>query len=288
MFDKLANSFALAKSSWQTLLNDKKLLVFPVVSGICCTLVLITFVSPFLIKPDLLDVRGGDDEGAFAPLWVYPVAFLYYFCNYFVVIFCNTGLITCALMRFNNQNPTLADGFRAAKNRLPQIAAWAVVAATVGMILKSIERNDRVGRIVSSLLGTAWTVLTFFVVPVIVVERVGPITAVKRSVEILRKAWGEALIGNWGIGLFMFVLFVPAVFVIMLGFAALNSVPPLGAAILVLAGLYILLCLAVGSAMHGIYVSALYQFAVTGRVPSGFDRTALDGAFSQGRKTSWI
>src|SRR5262245_15751727 len=229
MFDKLANSFALAKSSWQTLLNDKKLLVFPIVSGICCVLVMATFAAPFLFNPHLLDPpQGADDVGAAMPVWVYPLAFLYYFCNYFVVIFCNTGLITCALMRFNNQQPTLADGFRAAKNRLPQIAAWAVVAATVGMILKAIERNDRVGRIVSSLLGTAWTVLTFFVVPVIVVERVGPVQAVKRSVEILRKAWGEALIGNWGIGLFMFVLFIPAVFVIMLGVAALNTAPPVG------------------------------------------------------------
>jgi len=287
MFDKLANSFALAKSSWQTLLNDKKLLVFPVVSGICSVLVIITFASPFLINPNLLNVQGNDGEFVL-PLWVYPMAFLYYFCNYFIVIFCNTGLITCALMRFNNQNPTLGDGFRAAKNRLPQIAAWAVVAATVGIILKSIERNDRVGRIVSSLLGTAWTVLTFFVVPVIVVERVGPIQAVKRSVEILKKAWGEALIGNWGIGLFMFVLFLPAVFLLMIGFSALNTAPPVGVAILVIAGLYVLLCLAVGSAMHGIYVSALYQFAVTGRVPAGFDRTNLDGAFTQGRKTSWI
>ena len=42
MFDKLANSFALAKSSWQALLTDKKLLVFPIVSGICCVLVLAT------------------------------------------------------------------------------------------------------------------------------------------------------------------------------------------------------------------------------------------------------
>jgi hypothetical protein len=287
MFDKLANSFALAKSSWQTLVNDKKLLVFPIVSGVCCLLVLATFATPFLVKPQLLDVRAGDGEVAM-PWWVYPVGFAYYFCNYFVVIFCNTGLITCALMRFNGQQPTLADGFRAAKNRLPQIAAWAVVAATVGMILKAIERDSRVGRFVGGLLGMAWTIMTYFVVPVIVVERVGPVMAVKRSMEILRKAWGEALIGNWGIGLFTFVLFLPAILLIALGAAAFNTAAPVGIAIFAAAGLYILLWAAVSSAMHGIYISALYQFAVTGTVPAGFDRAAMGGAFSTGRKSSWI
>src|SRR5579859_817357 len=183
MFDKLSNSFALAKASWNVLLSDKKLLVFPIVSGLCCVLVMATFAAPFLFKPQLLDFLG-DNEGINPPIWVYPVAFAYYFCNYFVVVFCNSALITCALIRFNGGEPTLADGFRAAWSRLPQIAAWAVVAATVGLILKAIENsNDKVGRFISGLLGVAWSVLTFFVVPVLVVEKVGPIQAVKRSVE---------------------------------------------------------------------------------------------------------
>src|SRR5439155_1726273 len=96
-------------------------------------------------------------------LWTYPVAFAFYFCNYFVIVFCNSALISCALMRFNGQEPTLADGFGAAWSRLPQIAAWALVSATVGILLKAIENaHERAGQTVSFILGTAWTIPRLF------------------------------------------------------------------------------------------------------------------------------
>src|SRR5262249_37002823 len=123
---------------------------------------------------------------------------------------------------------------------------------------------------------------------VIVVERVGPFEAIKRSVEILRKSWGEALIGTWGLGLFNFLLFIPAIILIAIGVSALNTAPPIGFTILAAPVLYILLWAAVCSAMHGIYVSALYQFAITGRVPAGFEQTSMSGAFRQAQRTSWF
>src|SRR5436309_12070400 len=102
--------------------------------------------------------------------WAWLVAFAFYFCTYFVIIFCNAALISCALLRFNGQNPTLGDGFRAAFARLPQIFAWALVSATVGVLLKLIEQaHEKVGEFVAGLLGTAWSILTYFVVPVMVV-----------------------------------------------------------------------------------------------------------------------
>jgi hypothetical protein len=287
-FDRITRSYALAKSSWNVLWTDKKLLVFPVLSGICCLLVLATFAIPFAIKPELVNLMWGK-EGVNPPWWAYPLAFAYYFCNYFVIVFCNSALVSCALIRFNGGEPTLGDGLRAAWNRLPQIAAWAAVAATVGMILKALERRGTIGEIVSSLLGMAWSIVTFFVVPVLVVEKLGPIAAVKRSTAILRKTWGEALIGNWGIGAFMFLLFLPVIvfaFVIAVAFAA-N--PILGIAALAMTGVYVLVLMAVSSAMHGIYITALYQYASCGRVPIGFDQQTLAGAFSpKTKKSGWF
>jgi hypothetical protein len=280
MFDRISNSFAMARSSWQVLRTDKQLIFFPIVSGIGCFLVLLSFALPFIGHPQWLDFINNNAQRRHPPPWVYIVAFAYYFCNYFVIVFCNAALISCAIVRFNGGTPTLADGFRAAVSRLPQIVAWALVSATVGVILKAIENaNEKAGQFISALLGTAWTVLTYFVVPVLVVEKTGPLDAIKRSMSILRKAWGEALVGNMGIGFFIFLLTLPGILLFVLAAALFTVSQMAGVAMIVLGVLYIALASAAGSALHGIYLGALYQYAAFHQVPDGFDSSTLEGAF---------
>jgi hypothetical protein len=281
MFERLSNSFALARSSWQVLTTDKKLVVFPLVSGLGVLLVLISFAVPMAV----LALNGHidlDKNNGQPPVWTYAVAFAFYFCNYFVIVFCNAALISCALMRFNGQEPTLGDGFRAAAARLPQILAWSLVSATVGVLLKVVENvHEKVGEIISFLLGTAWTIMTYFVVPVLVVEKVGPFEAIKRSLAILRKTWGEALVGGIGLGLFKFLLFLPGILLLGAGIALCVAVQPLalGLAVAGLAVLYLLGAGAAAAALETIYLSALYQFAAVGQVPAGFDAGTMRGAF---------
>jgi hypothetical protein len=281
MFERISASFDLARSSWRVLRTDKQLIVFPIISGLCCLLVTISFSIPFLANPQILGFLNDDGNGVQVPWWVYVVAFAFYFCNYFVIIFFNSALISCALIRFNGETPTLSDGLNAAASRLPQILAWSLVSATVGVILKAIENaHEKAGLIISALLGTAWSIMTYFVVPVLVVEKVGPIAAIRRSIAILRKTWGEALIGNLGIGLFVFLLAVPGILLLVAGAVLLASAPPaLGIAVIVLAVLYLVLLSAAGAALNGIFLSALYQYAAQGAVPADFDRQSLEHAF---------
>src|SRR5262245_65700138 len=153
-------------------------------------------------------------------VWTYPVLFAYYFCAYFVVIFCNSALVSGALMRFNGQEPTLGDGFRASFARLPQIAAWSLVSATVGLILKAIENaNEKVGEIISAIIGTAWAIMTYFVVPVLVVEKLGRFAAIGRTVAILKKTWGEALVGGIGLGQCKLLILLPGILLLIGGLA---------------------------------------------------------------------
>jgi hypothetical protein len=276
MFQRLSNSFALARSSWQVLRTDKKLVLFPILSGICCIIVLIAFWAPVLLaQPAFLQGKGNP------PAWIYPLAFAFYFVNYFVIVFFNAALVSCALIRFHGGTPTVGDGLRAAFSRLPQILAWALVSATVGMILKVIENaHEKAGEFISAILGTVWTVITYFVVPVLVVEKVGPIEAIKRSVSILKKTWGEKLIGGFGIGLFIFLLALPGILLLVVGGALAFQAPPLGILVMVLAFLYLIGVMAVGSALSGIYLSALYEYAAFGEIPQGYDREAMVGAFA--------
>ena len=282
MFQRFSNGFALAGSTWRVLIRDKHLLVFPIISGFLFVIVVASFAIPLGTMVDWgnfeQQMRQNNNR---PPLWVYPVAFAFYFCNYFVIIFCNSALISCALLRFNGERPSLADGFRMAIARLPQIFAWALVSATVGLLLKVIENaHEKVGEIVAALIGTAWSVMTFFVVPVLVVEKVGPFAAIGRSISLLKKTWGEALVGNMGLNFTMLLLAIPIVLLLVVGVVLIGGgmlIP--GIIMLVFAGIAFLMHMAISSALHTILLAALYQYAHDERIPEGFDRDVLVGAF---------
>jgi hypothetical protein len=280
MFERLEAGFSLARSSWQVLRLDKHLLLFPVLSGIGCLLVLAGFAAPFVVHPQWLGFLQNRAGHVQPEPWLYLVAFAYYFCSYFMVIFFNSALLSCAIVRFNGGTPTVADGLQAAVSRLPQILAWTLVSATVGMLLKAVENaHERAGTFISALLGTAWTMMTYFVVPVLVVEKVGPFEAISRSMAILRKTWGESLAGHAGIGLFVFLLGLPWMALAFFGFLAFSQSPALGLLLVLLAGLYGLVWLAIGPALNGIFLGALYQYAAFGQVPAGFDSNEMSRAF---------
>ncbi|MBN9122830.1 MAG: hypothetical protein J0I06_27445 [Planctomycetes bacterium] len=285
MFERISNGFSLAGSTWRVLTRDKHLIAFPIVSGFLFLLVVVSFAVPMATLVDWdkfqQQVQANNNK---PPVWTYAVAFAFYFCTYFVIIFCNSALISCALLRFNGETPTLADGFRMAMARLPQIFAWALVSATVGVLLKVVENvHEKVGEIVASLLGTAWSIMTFFVVPVLVVEKIGPMQAVGRSISLLKKTWGEALVGNMGLNFILLLLFIPIILVFVVGIVVLaKGLVPVGVALMVVAGILFLLHTAVSSALHTIFLAALYQYAADDRVPEGFDRRAIEGAFTRG------
>lgn len=284
MFDRIGRGFALARCSWDVLWSNPKLLVFPFVSGLLFLVVLASFVIPTALLLDWTEIARQAKAGGKIrpPVWFYAAAFVFYFSSYFVTVFCNAALIGCAIKWFNNEKPTVADGFAVAFARLPQIAAWALVSASVGMLLKVVESlHEKLGEIIAGLLGTAWSVMTYFVVPVLVVEKVGPVDAVKKSVRVLTKTWGESLVGNMGIGFVMGLIALPLVVLLIVGVVLIAGKSVAAGAVLVgIAGVGLLVHAAVGPALHTILQAAVYQFAVTGRVPDDFDRDVLAEAFA--------
>jgi hypothetical protein len=278
---RIGRGWMLAKLSLRVLKEDRSLLVFPLLSGIACLLVLATFIGGWFVIPGAT-VATGDGQRDLSTLgWL--MLFAYYFVNYFVIVFFNAALVSCAMMRFSGEVPTVGAGLRIARARIVNIAAWALLAATVGVVLKMIEeRVALVGRIVIALVGAAWTIGCYFVVPVLVVEDAGPIDAFKRSVGILKKAWGESIVSNTGLGLIVFLstivlLVVVGMLTVVLGASgggwfALVTGGVLMAAVVVLAAL-------VGSALNAIVLSALYIYATEGKLPAAFSGSGLQHAF---------
>jgi hypothetical protein len=284
MFQRLSNSWELVKASAAVLRSDKELVVFPIVSAIGSLIVVATFAIPMFLA-GLFDSLYVDGEG-FQPLGML-VAFLFYLVQYTVIFFANTALVGAALIRLRGGNPSVADGFRIASQRLGPILGYALISATVGMILRAIsERAGIIGRIVISLIGFAWTVATYLVVPVLAAEEIGPIDAVKRSAQLLKRTWGEQLVGNAGVnavfGLIMFGVFLVGIPLIILA-ALSQSMVLLGLAVL----LVVLAALALGvisSTLTGIYSAAVYQYAADGVIGGPFSPEMVQSAFRTKKK----
>jgi hypothetical protein len=277
MFQRLANSWELVKASFGVLKADKELLIFPIISSIGLLLVTAVFFVPFLI--------GGAIDENFQNFQVagYVVLFAYYIVQYSVIFFANTALVGAAMIRLKGGDPTVRDGIDVALKNFGAILGYALISATVGVLLKMVsDRSKNLGKFVVSLLGSAWNIATYLVVPVLAVEGIGPIEAVKRSVALLKRTWGEQIAGNLGIG----GITALGVFgVLIAGGAAIYGAYYFDLGLAVIVGLGVLVVIALGvlglisSALNGIYSAAVYQYATSGEVGGFFDDELVRNAF---------
>ena len=255
-------------------MEDKKLLAFPLLSGIISLIVLATFILPLILAEFLQAVVP------FGEIFFYGALFAFYLVSYFVVIFFNTALVSCVNARLQGQEMSVSEGISNALRHIPAILGWALISATIGIILHLIrERGGIIGQIASALVGGAWGLVTFFVVPVLVLENKGVFEAVKESTSLIRRTWGETIIGSGSIFLVFMVIGVIG-FLGVLATMVLGSPIVFGIALVLFIALVIVLAI-VASAMQGIFVTALYSYAKTGTVPSAFNRDLIQNAFIQ-------
>lgn len=287
MAGRISRGWALLRDSWSVVRVDKNLLIFPVLSAVACLLVVASFALPMVLNPHLAEMLLGDGTepgsgGIVYTIASYALLFLFYFANYFVVVFFNTALISCAITRFRGGEPTVGGGLRAAAARMPQIIGWALLAATVGMILRAIEdRSKLLGKIVVNLIGLAWAVVTYLVLPVLVVEGLGPFAAVRRSAAVLKETWGESLTGQVSLGVLNFLFALPGLGLIIAGATLGATSYPLWAAILCggLGLLYLIGLAIVLSTLQQVFLAAVYLHASERLVPMGFSEDSLRSAF---------
>jgi len=285
-FDRMSRSWEFAKISYSILWDYKMLLVFPILSGAAAILVIASFVLPLWGTGTLdqwmamMSEEGAEQASQGDQVTMYVTLFLFYFANYFVIVFFNCGLTACALKVTRGEAPSVGYGLRAASSRLWPIFSWAFVSAVVGVILRALENNEKIGKWVVAIIGSAWTALTYFVVPVLVMEGLGPVESFKRSCGILKKTWGEALMGNFSLGLLSFLLMLPVILLLLvLGFVAGGN-PALMTATIIIGVVLLTLSAAATSAADVIFKALLYNYATDQPLPESVDRRAFDQAFA--------
>ena len=281
---KFARTWQLMGASWRMLQQDKRLIVFPLISGVALAIVIALFAVPIFVA------FAGHPQ-AHGPvhmtLPMYAAMFVFYFLDYFVIVFFNAALIACVLKQIDGGQPTLGYGLACAWQRLPQILGWALLTSTVGMLLRLLEEKvGFVGRIVVGLLGMAWSVTSFLVVPVLVAEGSGPIESYKRSVAMLKRTWGEQIIGNVSFGL-LFGLFgiLPAM---ILFFLAIKAGPTAMLAVGALLVVWLVALALVQSTLQTIYQVAIYLYAANGEAPRGFDNQLVAESFREKPARNWL
>lgn len=276
MFQTIEQTLALMSMSWGVLKRDRELIVFPLLTFLAVAAVLGAFAG-VAYGAGTLDrfIAAGGDRAAdtLEPAdWVF-LAVLYLSVT-FTGIFFNAALVAAALERLRGGNPTLASGLGAAAARWPAILGWAVIATTVGLLLQAVRERTPgfLGRLITAFVEGVWAYVTFFVVPVLVAEGVGPIEAIRRSGTLFRRSWGQQVTAAFGFGLVYFLATIAALAVSVAAFAVHVA---LGIPVAVFA---FAIALGTVSALEGIFKAALYDFA-SGGSPQGFDRDVLAHAY---------
>ena len=283
MFAAIGRSFRLVKLCLHVLAVDKELIFFPLFSSIGVILVMLTFAGVgigigALDRIDAGTLGGGD----------LILAFAFYVFAYFVIIFFNSALVFAAHERLAGGDPNIRSGLKGASQSIVTIFMWAVVAGTVGLILNILSSQARqrggiagfIGYIIISMLGAAWSLITFFVVPLIVIEHRSLGDAFKSSFSMLRRTWGEQVVANFGLGIAGFIFFLIAGGITALLFFVLSPLGGIGVFLAIVIGVVLIAGVAlVFATLDGIFKAALYNYATDGAVPTLFPDDAIRGAF---------
>jgi hypothetical protein len=198
--------------------------------------------------------------------------------NYFIVVYFNVALVTAASDRLAGGPASIDDGLQTAWNRKGTIFQWALFSATVGILLQAFEeRVGSLGRLGIRLFGAAWNFGSYFVVPVLAAEDVGPVEAFYRSAQLISETWGEEIAGSFSFGLIFSLLTIPAIALPFILNAYLGTAGLIAGA--VVAVIYCILLAITSATLQGIFNAALYRYAKTGDISPGFRPNDLQTAW---------
>jgi hypothetical protein len=279
---KFSRSWELVKQSFAILRSDKQLMLFPVLSAVSCLIVTVIIGTggAVVLMPAMASAAASGERfnPNQSPLFLLAM-FAMYVANYFVIVFFNVALVGVANSRLMGGTWTFRDGIELAWARKGTILQWALVAATVGVILRTLEeRLGLVGRIVMRIIGIAWALACYFVVPVLAFEDLSPMDAFKRSSKLFKDTWGEKVIGGFSFGLVSFLLMLPAIglFFVAMILGGIKGLL-LGFVLMIL---YMLLLSVFMSAVQGVFNAALYRYACFKQVPPAFSQELIAGAWA--------
>lgn len=272
IFTRLSNGWQISINSLKVLKANRQLIIFPVLSGLSLLMLLGSFALVIM-------TGAGWEIGNISKPNItesYSLVFLFYIINYFIIVYFNTALIHCTTMYFRGEKAGVREGLDFSFSRIGAIFSWSLFAGTIGAVLQILQENlESLGKIITGLIGVVWSIATFFVVPIIAYENVGPVDAFKRSALLMKEKWGEKLGATFSFGLIQLVgILLISIPVFLLSY----FIHPLAGIILGAIGL--LLLFAIVSASKSIFISAIYH-NIQGDPVEYFEQQFVDNLFEQ-------
>lgn len=280
MLERFRRGVKLVQASWGVLRQDRELLFLPVLSALAA----ITMLAAAFFGLFWDDIAARQDPGPpGVGTWIVMSAVVYALS--YSSIFFNVALICGADERMEGGDPTLGSSLREATQYARAIAPWAAITVVVSTVLNAIEEHGGlVGEIVAAVLNVAWGLVTFLVLPVMVMEGVGVRQAMRRSKDLFKRTWGETVSGNVGMSLVTFLAMLPAVLVVMLSIAANDPAILTGG--IAVAVLWMALVVVVMSALNAVFRVVLYRWVTDGEAPAEFADVDLEHVFPpKGRRS---
>ena len=159
------------------------------------------------------------------------------------------------------------------------------MAALVGTLISLIQQSGSIGEaILGSLIGAAWSLISFMAVPVITFEGTGPLTTLKRSATIFKERWAGQISGNVAIGGIVGLCGVLPAALMIAGGAYLwvnddgTGGLAAGAFIALVGVILLVVSMLIIQAMRGVFGVALYRYASAGEVTTGFTQDDFESA----------
>jgi hypothetical protein len=274
---KLRASYLLTIEGLELLRNDKQVLLFPIFSAIASTVLMVIFCILYLVLGGEFQMNGTEDTSQnLGSVW-YGVLLLAYLLLVFITAFFEAGLTIVVDARINGKSMTFKEGIHATKPHAEKIFLWSLLSATIGVILSFIsERAQWLGKLVAVFLSATWGIVTFFIVPALVLEEGDISGAIKSSAATFKKTWGETLIINFSTGLFLtLVAFVGIIAFVSIAVLGATFLPTLLAApfflflfipfVIFLVGICVF-----SSAINSVLRVVLYEYAKTGHMSDAF------------------
>lgn len=239
------------------------------------------FVATMWFGIDLFTGSDGSDTA----LW-YVFLALAYILVCFIINLYAAALSANILDIYSGKRDTYSTYMHRARSKMGPIFIFSVFQAAVGLFLEYVvERIRFIGWIVSWLLGTLWSLMTMFTLPIIMDSDKGVIQSVKESTSLFKKTWGENITAkasvNTPIGLIQIALAVifwsailPVIFLGRVEFLVLLIV------------LYLFLAISIamiGSFANSVINMALYYYATQAKIPPGFTAEMLNKVFVEGK-----
>lgn len=277
MANQIQRGWELTKQSLPVLKANKRILIFPIISSIGCLIIFSVIAAPLWhIESNFL--QSSHESPLLIALAIIALLAVLFVCN-LIVIYCNAALIASIANYFQTKKLSLSYGLKAAKKCFPNIILWTLFNTTIGFILRTFQsRLGQITAIASILLGIAWSIISYFVVPILVLENISPIKAIKRSSHTLHKTWGSSLISNIRLGLIVFVArliaFIPLAIMIYIG----GTTNVLIGFIICVVLMFILTI--ISSATNNILRTVLYLYSVDNNIELPYNTETIKNAFS--------